>query len=1264
MLVILTLGLIVVALFQVTGRVAMHFLADLEVAANQLLAARNMQVTGLRGDWRMLNPVLRADRLDLPAGHVSDVVLEVGMVESVLRGTLLARRLRIADAQINLEKVPGQPWRLMGTVQADDFDPQALLWDSDQLEFDGSLVFHRKGDVPVQMRAGYLGINRGGEHRHSLTLRNDAADCDADCRLDVDFHGQDRFWPVHDGYTRLAVHSDGFRLPRALSGISALHVERLQLAWERTGSDSGGTMTLRTEQLDLPGAATLSARLQASVRGHGDRHRGIVSEWRVAQGDDVWQLPDATLRADPDGVNLWLPFLDLERAGGFLRRALAAVEPAEVWLGGLNPRGNAHNVRVRLGLDGSGLAYALTLDNAAIDGFKGVPAVRGGSGELFGYERGMMLNVNAQDMVLALPDLFTGEWPLPYAQGTVQAWFGRDYFGVRGLNLRAETAGARAAGGFAMSRPPDREGQRLALLIATDRIGVAEGRRFVPYRLPDGLRTWLETAPRGGVLYDARVAYQGQFQDEPGELGRRLELSARVRDGHLRYLDDWPIVTDLAGTLSVAGQVVDVKVDRATSAGARIAASRVRVADNVVDVSLDANTPAGDALDFIRTTPLANWLNFVEPDWEAAGPLRVSGELNIPLGGAGQQTTAIRLRADLDGVDLRLPGYRVDLEALKGNLRYRFPYQMDAAGVSGRLFGEPVTLAAATDMNAGRVHLRFSGRAQQGNVWRMAGMTDPQVASGAFDFVADLGIGVTEGVVTELAVDSELDGLSIRLPAGYGKAADAAEPARVVVAFAPDYRELRFEYRDAAGWLHVEQTPLRGAIGFDAPAAHRDAVDAELVLSGSMAGFDLQQVFADAVSSPAPALGLPLRLDELGVGRIAVGDFTVTDATLNGRITAQELALDVGSDQVVGSFRRSGDEPLQAALESVVVAADPVAGVVPVADPALADILVPADDRRGDVLHPGLIAELPAADVEVARLVLGEENFGAWRFRMRPRDGDLYLTDLHADVRGVTLESDEGLVWRGSTNETNFQGSLVAGDLADVLPRWGYAPTAETASATLAGNFTWAGSPLAVDLLKLRGQATAKAEEGRFLDVEAGAGGGAQRIFSLLNFANIAKRMTLNFADVFGRGISFDQIDAVFTLNEGLLEFVEPLDVQGTGSRFRVSGRVDLAERRLDNEMIVTLPVSQSLPWYAAYVALANPLAGLGVLVGERMLRKPIEQFSSARYRIGGTLENPEVTLAGVFETTGSEPEPPDAEAAAVEPAAQPRTQESQEQHE
>ena len=35
------------------------------------LGPRGIRITGLSGDWRMFNPVVRAERIDLPAGQQS-----------------------------------------------------------------------------------------------------------------------------------------------------------------------------------------------------------------------------------------------------------------------------------------------------------------------------------------------------------------------------------------------------------------------------------------------------------------------------------------------------------------------------------------------------------------------------------------------------------------------------------------------------------------------------------------------------------------------------------------------------------------------------------------------------------------------------------------------------------------------------------------------------------------------------------------------------------------------------------------------------------------------------------------------------------------------------------------------------------------------------------------------------------------------------------------------------------------------------------------
>jgi uncharacterized protein YhdP len=383
-----------------------------------------------------------------------------------------------------------------------------------------------------------------------------------------------------------------------------------------------------------------------------------------------------------------------------------------------------------------------------------------------------------------------------------------------------------------------------------------------------------------------------------------------------------------------------------------------------------------------------------------------------------------------------------------------------------------------------------------------------------------------------------------------------------------------------------------------------------------------------------PGLSLPVQLETLRSQEIRVGDFAIVGASLEGELSADGFDIALQSDNVRGTFSQGAEGPLAVNLDTLVVPVDETPPDAAASD-AEAQPAVPPGAIGRDPLTTAIIADLPVADVVVEHLMLGGGDYGRWSFGLRPEAGSLRVIDLVADVRGVRIDAPDGLTWDGERDVTRFVGDLTAGDLREVLPRWGYAPQLETAETFVGADFTWPGSPAAVDMLRLRGKATMRADNGRFLEMETA--GGTLAVFSLLNFTAIAKRINLDFSDVSGKGISFDRLRARVALDRGLLTFVEPMEVEGTGSNFRIAGSVDLNTGKLDNEMIVTLPVSKSLPWYGAYIALANPIAGLGVLVGERVLRKPLEQFSSARYDIGGTLETPEVKLVSVFDTSMSD---------------------------
>jgi uncharacterized protein YhdP len=263
-------------------------------------------------------------------------------------------------------------------------------------------------------------------------------------------------------------------------------------------------------------------------------------------------------------------------------------------------------------------------------------------------------------------------------------------------------------------------------------------------------------------------------------------------------------------------------------------------------------------------------------------------------------------------------------------------------------------------------------------------------------------------------------------------------------------------------------------------------------------------------------------------------------------------------------------------------------------------------------------------------LLIGDEDYGNWQFEIQPEEDRVRFVSLDMDVRGVSLRNSE-FVWDLAGDRTAFAGRVELDDLARTLPLWDFAPTMETGNASLQVDLQWPGSPPNIELLGLHGSMDFKAKNGRLLDADTSANG--LRLISLFTPSALASRINkFDFSDIVDDGMSFDRLSATVQVGQEEMVFTERMVLESPSSSFELGGRVNLRSEILDNEMIVTLPVSNSLPWYGAYLALANPVAGLGVMLGEQILRKPIQQFSSAKFAITGTLEDPQVKFVSLWD--------------------------------
>ena len=1197
------------AAVQLGGRAFFWQLPRFEGAVNALLDSRGIVVEGLEGRWRGLNPGLFATRIRFPAGEIVGVDFELDLIESLARNRVVARRMTIADGFLTVRNRESG-WLLDGGGAATGFDVAALFWHSDQVWMRGRLVARGGGDAGILYAESML-TNSDGRHRFHLQVQTQ--DGCADCALVVD--GDIRAGDA--GVVRVAAQR--FTLNPDIAVLLGLSAPpggaQLEVAgdWRRdAGGDAQARLALRLAATQTPAApATLAAGFEAWSTAAG--YRGRVTELSLASADHGFQLPGGGFRIggawfgarEPPFAEFWLPTFAAEAALAPVVAALGGDHPAGRWLAALEPRARIDDLTLRI--DAQGLAFACRGFDAGLAAYKSVPEVRNVSFSAGGHHRALRLRIDGRDFDLAFPNWFAARGPYAHGGGSLTFAFAPDYMGLRGADIWVADGGARIAGGIALARPGDPDEAHLVATGTVDRVDSAVAREYLPTTLDAEVRRWLLDNVHGGRLSDGRLVYHGHLRTRDELPLRRTEISVRVAEATVTYHPQWPRASDVAALVEVTSRETRLHgTARAFDTALTDADVRLPRGGDLVMARFRASAPVQRLIDFAWATPIHEAMPFLHETWSGAGDAEVAADLSVPLG--GQELRPGDLRVDfhlLDaGIDMADLGIRFD--ALREKLDYEYPARLASRRLDGMLFGRPLRVVIASDAEAVRFSLH--GTATPTDAYGLLDIADHGLFDGQAEFDATYSVYPAAARPAELVVESDLVGVEVALPAPLAKTANEAQQMTASMRFLDSHVEVSTRYANLRGWLHVGDEGVRaGGLGIGAPMPDADG-DRVVIVGGLDA---LSRATAEALlhaTGDGDAVPFDWQLRDLRIGQLTLDNLELADLTVNARGTAGAVEIVVAARELDGTLTLSGDAPWQVAL---------------------AELRLPAATDDGDPLDVATMAAMVAADVKLDRVFVGGEDFGTWQFGMRPAADGIALQDVVAEVKGLRIESTATAFWSAG-DETRFDGTVVAGDLKDVLPLWDFAPTVESVQFESSGSLRWPGSPLNFDLARLTGVASLDLTKGRFLNVEQG--GGATRLTSLINFLTIAKRMKLDFSDVFGEGVSFDSVHADLAVVDGQARFVEPARIIGTGARFLISGDAHLGSGALDLDMIATLPLHNSLPWYAAFLALANPASAVGVVVGHQMFKNQLETLTSGRYRVGGTYDDPEVEFVSMFD--------------------------------
>jgi uncharacterized protein YhdP len=242
--------------------------------------------------------------------------------------------------------------------------------------------------------------------------------------------------------------------------------------------------------------------------------------------------------------------------------------------------------------------------------------------------------------------------------------------------------------------------------------------------------------------------------------------------------------------------------------------------------------------------------------------------------------------------------------------------------------------------------------------------------------------------------------------------------------------------------------------------------------------------------------------------------------------------------------------------------------------------------------------------------------------------GRLELLALNEEGRGwrierLLLSNDESTlsadgVWQSWAARPSISVNLRldVNDLGKYLERLGYPGTMRRGIARLQGKLGWAGSPSVVDYPTLTGHLELSAAKGQFLKADPG-------VAKLLGVLSLQSWITLDFRDLFGEGFAYDTVSGTADITKGVLS-TQDFVMRGSAAQVSMWGDVDLARetQKLRARVVPSLGDGVSS---VAGVLLANPIAGIGVMLAQRLFKDPLGQIFAFEYQVTGSWTDPKV---------------------------------------
>ncbi|MBD9457346.1 TIGR02099 family protein [Pseudomonas sp. PDM05] len=1247
---LLVLAAVYVSLGRELTPLVAEYRAEVEAKA-QAAVDMPLHIGSLEGRWSGFAPMLLAHDVMLGEGSSALRLDQVEVVPDIW-ASLMAREVRIAHLevsglQLSVKEDKDGHWALQGLPVQDDqpLDPQQLLQRMQMVKrvslLDSQVTLQPFDQPPLTLTYVGLSLHTGITRQRldarltlpdgqplALSLRtriraSQWQDAEAQAYLSLpqsdwakwipakltqqwkltQFKAGGEFWLTWAKGTvqSAVVRLNSPQIKGSYAERKPVHIENLALNAYLQRSDSGLTVLFDSLAMNL-GETRWESRVQLQQSLATDKDQEV---WKL-QADRLDLTPITpllnALAPLPEGFATTIEHL---KAIGLLRNVLVDFRPQDT--------------------TDQKLSFAANLERVGFDAYFGAPAARNISGSISGDLGHGELRMDSRDFSLHLDPIFAKPWQYIQANARLTWKLDKDGFTLIAPYIKVLGEEGKVAADFLIRLSFDQSREDYMDL----RVGMVDGdgrftSKYLPAVLSPALDEWLRTAILKGAVDEGFFQYQGSLNHDALPASRNISLFFKVHDAELAFQPGWPHVSKVTGEVFVE------------ESGVRILASKGQLLDTKVnDIYVNIpHAPAdkdshllltggfagglGDGLKILQEAPIGTASTFA--GWKGEGDLQGSLDLDIPLAKGAEPKIVVDFKTDKSRLQLAEP--TLDLTQLKGDFRFDSAKGLSGQNITAQAFDRPISAQIVAGGKPGNISTRVTAKGQV-TVKRLTDwlkISQPLPVSGDIPYQLQLNL---DGADSQLMVSSNLKGVAVDLPAPFGMPASQGRDSVFRMTLQGNERRYWFDYGELANFTFAAPPDKfndgRGELFLGDGDALLPTVKG-LRIRGVLSELDLDPwkklVDRYAGNDPGGSAKQLLSGADFKVGKLTGfgTQFDQVKLQLDRKPAAWGLQLD--SQQAKGTVNLPDAKGAPIAINLQYVK-------LPAVDPS-----VQADENAPDPLADIDPKDIPALDIAIDQLFQGPDLIGAWSLKIRPTTKGLAFTNLDLGLKGMQLKGDGG--WEGAPGSSGswYKGRLDGKNIGDVLKGWGYAPTVTSKDFHLDVDGRWPGSPAYVGPKRFSGSLDASFRSGQFVEVEGGAQ--ALRVFGLLNFNSIGRRLRLDFSDLLGKGLSYDRVKGLLAASNGVFVTREPITMTGPSTNLELNGTLDLVADRVDAKLLVTLPVTNNLPIAALIVG--APAIGGALFLIDKLIGDRVSRFASVQYKVEGPWKDPKITFDKPFE--------------------------------